>query len=167
MRFSEEEHKQWFNGQARKPMSAAVIFRNEQGGILLVKPNYRDHWNLPGGVVDEHESPLDGAVREVKEELDMTFAKRSLRFCSVDYRPAKAGLTDKLYFYFDGGLLDASSISQINLQAEELDDYRFVPPASAKTLVSPWTFLQIKQALSDELSSTYLETGAPIAKGLA
>ncbi len=159
MRFSEEEHRKWFNSQSRKPMSAAVLFTNESGEVLLVKPNYRDTWNLPGGVIDEHESPLDGAIREVKEELDLTLDRQSLRFSSVDYRPAADELVDKLYFYFYGGILNTSSISQIHLQEDELDEMRFVMLEDAQELLSPWTYRQVSSALSDDTHSYYLEKG--------
>ncbi|CAN5708529.1 NUDIX hydrolase [soil metagenome] len=159
MRFSEEEHRKWFNGQSRKPMSAAVLLMNEAGEVLLVKPNYRDTWNLPGGVIDEHESPLDGAIREVKEELDLTLDRQSLRFSSVDYRPAADELVDKLYFYFYGGILNTSSISQIRLQEDELDEMRFVALQDARELLSPWTYRQVSSALSDDVHSYYLEKG--------
>ena len=167
MRFSKDEHEQWFNSQPRKPMSAAVLFTNSDDELLLVKPNYRDTWNLPGGVVDEHESPLSAAVREVKEELDLSVEPSKLQFRTVDYRPAKDGLTDKLYFYFYGGTLDASSISNIQLQESELDEMRFVTLGEAEQLTSKWTHYQIRLSLSDERGSFYLEKGAPIYDGVS
>ncbi len=167
MRFSKDEHKQWFNSQPRKPMSAAVLFTNSDDELLLVKPNYRDTWSLPGGVVDEHESPLSAAVREVKEELDLSVEPSILQFRTVDYRPAKDDLTDKLYFYFYGGILDASSISNIQLQESELDEMRFVTLDEAEQLTSKWTHHQIRLSLSDEQKSFYLEKGAPIYDGVS
>ncbi len=166
MQFSKEEHKQWFNGQPRKPMSAAVLFLDEHGKVLLVKPNYRQDWGLPGGVVEQYESPLDGAVREVKEELGLTIDRVSLQLCSVDYRSAKDDLIDKLYFYFLGGILNTSSISRINLQAEELDDMRFVTLEEARPLLSAWTHQQVTHALSPNNQLRYFEDSAPIGDNL-
>ena len=161
MRFTEEEHREWFNGQPRKPISGAVLFTNIAGEVLLLKPNYRDRWNLPGGVVNEHESPLDGAIREVKEELNLTLDRRSLSLSSVDYRPATDELVDKLYFYFHGGILNTSSILQIHLQEEEIDEMRFVSLEQARPLLSKWTHRQVFQALSAGSHSQYLENGTP------
>ena len=48
----------------RRFSSAAVLIENEQGELLIVKAGYKDHWSLPGGIVDTGESPLEAAVRE-------------------------------------------------------------------------------------------------------
>jgi len=36
--------------------AAAALFTNQAGLVLLVKPNYRDHWSLAGGIL-EHGEP--------------------------------------------------------------------------------------------------------------
>ncbi len=160
MRFTEDEYKQWFNGQPRKPVSGAVLFVNESQEVLLLKPTYRDDWNLPGGVLEEHESPLDGAVRETKEELDLTINRTDLQLSSVDYRPAKNGLVDKLYFYFYGGALSEEAIQSISLQAEEVEEMRFVSLEEAKQLLSKWTYSQVSISLSStNRAGLYLENG--------
>ena len=53
----------------------ALIF-NERGQILLMKrgPKSRNligYWNVPGGVLEFGEDPLDAVKREVKEEIDV------------------------------------------------------------------------------------------------
>lgn len=49
---------------------------NADGQVLLVKQNYGDQrWALPGGVLEDDESPAEAAVREVREE---TWAKAVL-----------------------------------------------------------------------------------------
>ena len=55
----------------KKQVGTAVIFLNANGEILIVKPNYRDGWLVPGGATDENESPLHCAIREVKEEIGL------------------------------------------------------------------------------------------------
>ena len=51
--------------------AAAALFTNPAGQVLLVKPNYRDHWSLPGGILEHGEPPHEGCRREVKEELGL------------------------------------------------------------------------------------------------
>jgi 8-oxo-dGTP diphosphatase len=49
----------------------ATVF-DEQGRVLLVHQTYAgSKWALPGGVVEENESPWDAAVREAKEETGL------------------------------------------------------------------------------------------------
>jgi ADP-ribose pyrophosphatase YjhB (NUDIX family) len=41
----------------KKRMASGVVFFNEAGEILVVKPGYKDHWSVPGGVIEKDESP--------------------------------------------------------------------------------------------------------------
>jgi ADP-ribose pyrophosphatase len=41
----------------------------EEGEILLLYRKDEDHWDVPGGKVDEDESPTEAAVREAKEQI--------------------------------------------------------------------------------------------------
>jgi 8-oxo-dGTP diphosphatase len=48
--------------------AAAFVF-DEVGRLLVVKENYgRFRWSLPGGAIEEDESPEDACVREAREE---------------------------------------------------------------------------------------------------
>jgi len=54
-------------------MAAAVVLRDEDGRVLFVKENYgRGRWGLPGGVVEDGESPSGAAIREAAEEICVT-----------------------------------------------------------------------------------------------
>lgn len=166
MRFSVDEHREWFNNQPRKPVSAAVLLVNESGKILLLKPTYRDDWNLPGGVVEASESPLDGAIREAKEELGITLTRQQLRLSTVDYRPVKNELVDKLYFYFHGGTLSQQQVDSITLEQSEIEEMRFATLDEAKRLLSKWTHRQVSVSLSEQSSrATYLENGMAPEEG--
>ena len=37
--------------------AAAALITDTAGQVLLVKPNYRDHWTLPGGICEHAEPP--------------------------------------------------------------------------------------------------------------
>lgn len=47
--------------------AAAGIVLNEQGELLLVK-THRHGWVMPGGIVEEGETVLEGLQREIREE---------------------------------------------------------------------------------------------------
>lgn len=56
----------------RHPGSAVMMAVDEKDRVLLVKqfrlPAEQDLWELPAGRIDEGESPLDAAKRELQEE---------------------------------------------------------------------------------------------------
>ena len=57
----------------------AIVERD--GGVLLVRLNYgpRDgHWALPGGLVEDDETPEQAAVRETEEETGFHVALEGL-----------------------------------------------------------------------------------------
>lgn len=43
----------------------------EQNGKVLLVRNAESQWQLPGGRLNEGESPSEGIIREIKEELDV------------------------------------------------------------------------------------------------
>ncbi|HVJ44583.1 MAG TPA: NUDIX hydrolase [Dongiaceae bacterium] len=52
----------------------ASIFDQDKRA-LCVRQNYGDHlWTTPGGRLDPHETPLDGLIREVREEIGAEIA---------------------------------------------------------------------------------------------
>jgi 8-oxo-dGTP diphosphatase len=115
--------------------AAAALFTDRAGRVLLVKPNYRDYWLLPGGVLEDGEPPHLGCAREVAEEIGLTITPGRLLAISW-MAPAENRPKPTMHFVFDGGMLDAEQIERIVLQEEELDDYRFttafdehMPPA--------------------------------------
>ena len=114
-------------GLPRVLAGAAVLFRDAEGRVLLVEPNYREGWALPGGTVesDDGETPRQGARRETAEEIGLD---RELgRLLAVDWTlgPGRPPLVSYLY---DGGVLGEDELKAIRLQEEELLSWRLVRP---------------------------------------
>ncbi|MGW2488034.1 NUDIX domain-containing protein [Streptomyces sp. NPDC001606] len=109
-------------------VGAAALFRDAEGRVLLVEPNYRDGWALPGGTVesDDGESPRQGARRETLEEIGLD--REPGRLLAVDWvvGPGRPPLVAYLY---DGGVLTETDLKAIRLQEEELLSWRLVPRA--------------------------------------
>ncbi|MES2006513.1 MAG: NUDIX hydrolase [Patescibacteria group bacterium] len=118
---------------ARKRVGAGALYLNEKEEILLVKPNYRDYWLIPGGSVDKDESPRVACIREIKEETGLEL--KNPRLLCVRYRASQDDFGDGFLFVFEGGVLGVDTIKTIVLQDDELDGYKFVPLDEALTLV--------------------------------
>lgn len=149
-KYNRDENRRWQNALPRKPMAALVLLWNSQGKVLILKPNYRDHWNLPGGVIDESESPIVAAIREVKEELGLQLDEAGLNLSSVDYTPAHDGFSDFLSIVFDAGVLSEEQIDQITLQEDELDELRFVTVDEAKSMLMELHGRSVEQAANSK-----------------
>lgn len=60
-----------------KPKGTSLIFVNDQGEVLLFLRDddpgipYPNMWDLPGGHVEDGETPKDCIVREMKEEMGL------------------------------------------------------------------------------------------------
>lgn len=63
-----------FVGYANSSPCACALVEDEQGRLLLarraVEP-YRGLWDAPGGFLEEHEHPLHGLRRELREETGL------------------------------------------------------------------------------------------------
>ncbi|MBI2474499.1 MAG: NUDIX hydrolase [Candidatus Taylorbacteria bacterium] len=149
---------------AQKPVVAGAIFFDNKGRILIVKPTYKDNWNMPGGAVEEKESPIRGCMREIKEELGFDWP--NLKLIAVDYigDSAKPSWGDAIRFLFYGGTLSDGEIANIKLPAEELQKFEFVDPAEARKKLSPHTGTAVTAALEALRSNkiVYLEDGVNV-----
>lgn len=130
-KFTDEEYAKML---PKKQVGTAVLFFNAKEELLILKPNYKDGWLVPGGSSDENESPLHCAIRETKEEIGLDV--QELQLVGVYYAPKKGVYTDSLKFLFCGGVLTENQISQIKLEVEELETFAFALPEKAFSLLS-------------------------------
>jgi 8-oxo-dGTP pyrophosphatase MutT (NUDIX family) len=113
-------------GLPRKRMASAVLFHDDKGRHLLVRPTYKTSWELPGGCVEDQESPHAAAVREIAEELGLTVTPG--RLLVIDWVPPRKGRTDGLMLVFDGGTLTAQQTAAIRLPSDELSSWAWSTP---------------------------------------
>lgn len=70
---------------------AKIILINSEGKYLLMyrnaHPMFGNDPDIPGGLVEPGEEPLEGTIREVKEEAGITFdeSKAELLYQGTDY----------------------------------------------------------------------------------
>ncbi|GIJ47051.1 hypothetical protein Val02_39370 [Virgisporangium aliadipatigenens] len=150
---------QWYASLPTFLASSAALITDPAGAVLLVKPNYRPHWGVPGGVLEADESPHAGCVRECAEELGLTLAVGGLLV--IDWFPPTPERRGWFGFVFDGGVLPDGD--GIVLQAAELDGFAFVPPAELGSYLPPHIERRMRGALDarEAGAPAYLHAGHP------
>ncbi len=144
----------------RIPASAGALIFDATGRLLLLKPNYKKGWTIPGGQVDAGgESPWDACRREAQEECGLELTTG--RLVCVDFLRPKPNRPGGARFLFDCGTLSERQLGAIRVQAEEIDDYRFAQLAEAVTLLSGPLRRRVSAGVGAE-HCVYLENGHPV-----
>ena len=118
------------------------------GKILLVHPTgalYDGTWSIPKGHQEPGEPSLDAAVREVEEETGIVIPRTALqgmpRILEADRKRVM------FYWRINAKWLPIPDvIPQNRLQAEEVDEARFVPLLEAEMLIVPWQLPVLNEA---------------------
>ncbi|GAB3213630.1 NUDIX domain-containing protein [Marinactinospora thermotolerans] len=148
--------EQWFASLPTAYLSASALITDVSGDVLIVDPNYREHWTLPGGVVEHGEPPHLACEREVVEETGLRVTAGALLACHWS-PPHGDRPRPFLSLVFDCGALAPGTA--ITLQEEELDGYAFVPPRRAVDMVHPLIAPRLAAALRGRESGTAVYAG--------
>jgi 8-oxo-dGTP diphosphatase len=103
-------------------VAAGVLIRDPHSGILLVRPTYKQGWDIPGGYVEPRESPEEACRRELEEEIGLELELGQLLV--VDWAP-HPDEGDKLLFVFDAGVMTDAEASTLLPDGEEIAEVRF------------------------------------------
>jgi 8-oxo-dGTP diphosphatase len=131
--------------QPRKRVAADVIIRDQDSRLLLVNPSYKPDWDLPGGMVEANEAPIDAARRELREELSLDLPVGAL-LC-VEWVPPHGPWDDTLVFVFDGGVLPPQTIDSLQITDDELSAFEFCTNHKARQLLRPYVWQRVASAL--------------------
>lgn len=139
-------------------VAAGALFFDEQHRVMLVRPDYKPFWDIPGGYVEPGETPTEACAREVKEELGISPSIG--RLLVVDWAP-NPGEGDKLLFVFDGGTLGSEDQARIHLDPTELSEYAFHEPSALDAVLIQRLARRMHAAIAARNSETllYLEHG--------
>jgi 8-oxo-dGTP diphosphatase len=154
---------QYMASLARKRMAAGALFRDTAGRVLLVEPTYKPTWEIPGGTVEENESPTAACRREVIEELALD--RPVGRVLAIDWVPPRSERTEGLMLVYDGGILTPTDIKAIRLPADELASYALVSPDRVSELAGALLARRIAACLDAAATGTAisLEDGRTVA----
>jgi 8-oxo-dGTP diphosphatase len=154
-----EESRKYYASLPRKRMAAGSLFFNDRDELLIVKPNYKDGWLIPGGTVEANESPRVAAIRETKEEIGLDISKQQM-LC-LDYVTYADIAQENIQFIFYGGVLTQNQIDSIQLQNDELDEFKFVSTSDAVKILRPRLARRLPHCLEALRTNTvaYLENG--------
>ena len=136
-------------------VAAGVLFRDAADRVLLVKPSYKDGWEIPGGYVEKDESPRAAALREVHEELGVDLDVTDLLVLDWAPHPNEG---DKLLVIFRGGVLNDHQLASFKLSPDEIVEARFFDVADLERLMPSRLARRVAEAASQD-HSTYLEHG--------
>lgn len=119
--------KAFYESLPRKRMAAGCVLFNRKGDLMLLKPTYKDGWEIPGGVVEDDESPKMCCEREVLEEIGLALVMQRLLVLDYNSYPAESHKTESLMFIFDGAVISDEKLSTICLNKEEISEWKFFP----------------------------------------
>jgi 8-oxo-dGTP pyrophosphatase MutT (NUDIX family) len=119
----------------RKRVAAGALIRDDEGRLLFVLPNYKPGLEIPGGVVEDGESPRQACRREVLEEIGFDVTVGPLLV--VDWVPTAGVWSDALILVFDGGVLDSTTLAAVAVTDDELDGVALLSLAEAEEHLRP------------------------------
>jgi 8-oxo-dGTP pyrophosphatase MutT (NUDIX family) len=138
----------FFASVPRKIVAAAVICQDITGRVLVVHDTFKQHWTIPGGVVDAGEDPRSGAVREAWEEAGVRVAAGALLGVFALPWP------DRVLFCY--AATPTGDPTPAPLHAHEIDAAAWLPLDAALQRLNPRTATQVRHCL-DHPGGTWLD----------
>lgn len=122
-------------------MGSAAVIVNIIGEVLLVKHTYGTcNWEIPGGRAEEGESPVDTAIREVREETGIAVVTQHM---TGYYYDASAG---GLHFVFRCVVQEGTAGAVPD--GREISECGYWRPEALPRPISDFTVLRIQDALA-------------------
>ncbi|MDQ1361219.1 MAG: 8-oxo-dGTP diphosphatase [Acidimicrobiaceae bacterium] len=143
------------------PASAGALLFDRDDRLLIVKPNYKSGWTIPGGMMEaDGETPWEACRREVVEETGLIV--ETGRLVIVDFLRPRGHKRGGMRFLFDCGGFDDSFFDHIALQAEEISAYQLAARATALDLLSGPLRRRVSASFDTD-GCGYLEDGLPVS----
>jgi 8-oxo-dGTP diphosphatase len=144
----------------RIPASAGALIFDEAGRLLILKPNYKKGWTIPGGQIEpDGESPWEACRRETLEECGLEVEHG--RLVCVDFLKPNVNRPGGVRFLFDCGTFSDEQLRAITLEDGEIDEHRFVALSEATALLSGPLRRRVSASAGTK-HCVYLEDGRPV-----
>ena len=151
------EKEKYLNLPKKRIESFALILRFNE--VLIVQKTNSRNWSLPGGIVEFEESPREGLIRELGEQLN--HFPRDPRLLLTNYISNKDFRGEFLQFVFLIGNLNWQELSAFKFNPRNIKDYQFIKRHELSEYLEAQTanFLSILSSDFASRSSIYLENG--------
>lgn len=120
--YNREDIQEFLRTRVSRPASAGVVIYNDKKEALVLKANYKPYWSFPGGWIEDNQTPIQAAVRELSEETGVLIIPQRLKFLYIINRVSNIMQSYQFIFEYSGMIDDFTSIK---LQPEEIDDYDY------------------------------------------
>ena len=101
----------------KQEKSCGCIVINEKEEVLLIHHN-DGHWDFPKGHVEDGETEIQTAIREVKEETNIDVEINEKYRYTIKYSPKENVIKEVVYFLAknitDNGLPQLEEVSEVN-----------------------------------------------------
>lgn len=145
----------------RKRLIAHALLLDVHGRVALCETSFKPDWELPGGIVEPGESPVAGAVREMREEMGVTLALD--RVLVLDWLRPYLGWDDALEVVFGAPALSPGQVAAIVPDGREILGVHWLEPDRAFERLAPFAVGRLRAALAAHADGVtrYLEGGSP------
>lgn len=107
-----------------KEVDNVVIAIENNEKYLILKRSKKETkpgiWEFPAGKMERNEKPMEAAIRELKEETNISANKKNLKFVGLTYRPRKNDIVKSHLFLSE---IDGATLKKIKLSGEH-DNYK-------------------------------------------
>ncbi len=130
----EKTNKTYFKGdiipEGYYPMVVMIAIENSNGEFLMQKrsKNKGGDWGVTGGHPKSGESPIDGIVTEVKEELGIDINKDEV----IEFNSGCDGKDCYRMYYIKKDI----NLNDINIQEEELSEVKYFSMEELEDMVN-------------------------------
>jgi 8-oxo-dGTP diphosphatase len=146
----------------KKRVAVGVLLFNDKHEILILKPSYKEDWTIPGGVVNEYESPIEAALRETKEEIDLDIKLEQCLIIDYVKYPIENEQSESLQIIFLGKQMSAEQFATMKIDNNEIIEAKFVVLSEAYRLLGTKLSKRVESLHENFNAFTFMENGVPV-----